>query len=163
MKFEGEHLLPGELGHFFVLLSFVASITATIAYFKSAGVANRVAKKSWLQYARAAFFIQTISVLTVFAIIFFISSNHYFEYLYVYKHASKELESKYLLACIWEGQEGSFLLWSIWHSVLGMILIWKSKKWEGHVMTVINFAQVFLALMILGLYFFGVRVGSSPF
>ncbi|MDQ6758141.1 MAG: cytochrome c biogenesis protein CcsA, partial [Bacteroidota bacterium] len=42
-------------------------------------------------------------------------------------------------------------------------LIWKSKKWEGHVMTVINFAQVFLALMILGLYFFGVRVGSSPF
>src|SRR6476646_9565699 len=32
MKFEGEHLLPGQVGHFFVLLAFVASVISTIAY-----------------------------------------------------------------------------------------------------------------------------------
>ena len=83
--------------------------------------------------------------------------------MYAYKHASIELEPKYLLACIWEGQEGSFLLWSIWHSILGIILIFKSKKFEAPVMTVISFAQVFLAFMLLGLYFGGVRIGSNPF
>ncbi len=163
MKFEGEHLLPGQIGQFFVLLAFVASLVSTIAYFKASRTEDPSRKLSWLKYARGAFFTQVISVLTVFAIIFFICSNHYFEYLYAYKHASKELESKYLLACIWEGQEGSFLLWTIWHSILGTILILKSKKWEAPVMTVISFAQVFLALMLLGLYFFKVRVGSSPF
>ena len=163
MTFEGEHLLPGQIGHFFVLLAFVASLISTIAYFKASRTEDPLQKISWLRYARGAFFTQVISVLTIFGIIFFICSNHYFEYLYAYKHASKELESKYLLACIWEGQEGSFLLWTIWHSILGTILIFKSKKWEAPIMTVISFAQVFLALMLLGLYFFGVRLGSNPF
>jgi cytochrome c-type biogenesis protein CcmF len=35
MDYTGEHLLPGLLGHFFVLLSLVASLVATFAYFKS--------------------------------------------------------------------------------------------------------------------------------
>jgi cytochrome c-type biogenesis protein CcmF len=223
MKFEGEHLLPGQIGHFFVLLAFVASVISTIAYgvssvseyrsrisgrlitgcllfgstvflrFLNLPVFNNpffyiwftvsiaalvigffliVVKSlsngqtnpaSWKKLARIAFFTQVISVLTIFGIIFFICYNHYFEYLYAYKHASKELESKYLLACIWEGQEGSFLLWTIWHSILGIILIFKSKKWETPIMTVISFAQVFLGLMILGLYFGDIRIGSNPF
>ena len=33
MKFEGEHLLAGQIGHLFVLLGFVAAILSTIAYF----------------------------------------------------------------------------------------------------------------------------------
>ncbi len=98
MKFEGEHLLPGQLGHFFVLLAFIASLVSTIAYFKASRTENSSDKNSWLRYARGAFFTQVISVLTIFGVIFFICSNHYFEYLYAYKHASKELESNYLLA-----------------------------------------------------------------
>ncbi len=163
MKFEGEHLLPGQIGQFFVLLAFVASIVSTIAYFKASKTENPLQKNSWLKYARACFLTQVISVLIIFSIIFFICYNHYFEYLYAYKHASKELESKYLLACVWEGQEGSFLLWSIWHSILGIVLIFKSKSFEAPVMTVISFAQVFLALMILGLYVGDIRIGSNPF
>jgi cytochrome c-type biogenesis protein CcmF len=73
------------------------------------------------------------------------------------------LEFKYLLASIWEGQEGGFLLWSIWHAVLGCILIFKSREWQAPVMSVICSAQFFLMLMILGIYFFGAKIGSSPF
>ena len=168
MQFEGEHLLPGQFGHFFVLLAFVASVIATISFFTAGRTADQALKLSWLRLARAAFFTQVGAVILVFATIFYICSHHYFEYLYAYKHASKELESKYLLACIWEGQEGSFLLWTIWHSVLGSIIIIKSRKpekaiWEVPVMTVICFAQFFLLLMILGIYFFGTRIGSNPF
>ena len=35
MTFENEHLLPGQVGHFFVLLAFVASIISAISYFKA--------------------------------------------------------------------------------------------------------------------------------
>jgi cytochrome c-type biogenesis protein CcmF len=163
MQFEGEHLLPGQIGHFFVLLAFVASIISTIAFFTAGRKTDLTEKRSWLRFARAAFITQLVSAVIIFATIFYICSNHYFEYMYAYKHASKELESKYLLACIWEGQEGSFLLWTIWHSILGIFIILRSKEWEAPVMTVISFAQVFLLMMLLGLYAGDVRLGSNPF
>ncbi|MGG9962896.1 cytochrome c biogenesis protein CcsA [Ferruginibacter sp. SUN106] len=168
MQFEGEHLFPGQIGHFFVVLAFVASIIATIAYFKASILKDITEKQSWIRFARIAFITQIVSAFVIFSVIFYICSHHYFEYMYAYKHASKELESKYLLACIWEGQEGSFLLWTIWHSIIGLFIIIKSKKpllqgWEAPVMTVISFAQFFLGMMILGIYFFGIRIGSSPF
>jgi cytochrome c-type biogenesis protein CcmF len=163
MTFENEHLLPGQVGHFFVLLAFVASIVSAISYFKATATKQETEKQSWIRFARGAFFIEVFSLLAVFATIYYICSNHYYEYLYVYKHASRELEPKYLLACIWEGQEGSFLLWALWHCVLGTTLIFTAKKREAPVMSIVNSAQVFLVLMLLGVYFFGTRIGSSPF
>lgn len=163
MTFENEHLLPGQVGHFFVLLAFVASIVSTISYFTASKAVIPDQKKSWTTFARGAFILEAFSLLVVFGSIFYICSHHYFEYLYAYKHASKELESKYLLACIWEGQEGSFLLWALWHCALGIVVIFTAKKREAPVMTIINAAQIFLVLMLLGLYIFNVRIGSSPF
>ena len=163
MKFEGEHLLPGQIGHFFVLLAFVASLISAISYFKASSITRENEKRSWILFARGAFFIQLFSVFTVFFIIYYICSHHYFEYLYAYKHASKELEPKYLLACIWEGQEGSFILWSLWHCVLGSILIFTGKKREAPILGVISLAQFVLLMMIVGIYIFDVRIGSSPF
>jgi cytochrome c-type biogenesis protein CcmF len=102
-------------------------------------------------------------VLLIFSAIFYICSNHYIEYLYAYKHTSKELEFKYLFASIWEDQSGSFLLWSIWHCIIGIILIRKSKDWEAPVMSIVSLAQLFLAMMIMGVYIFGTKIGNSPF
>src|SRR6478752_3487985 len=45
----------------------------------------------------------------------------------------------------------------------GLILIRKARNWEAPVMTVISFAQVCLATMIAGIYFFNWRMGSNPF
>jgi len=163
MKFEGEHLLPGQIGHFFVILSFIASLIATISFFNASRQVDVLQKNNWLKLARGAFFVHVAGVFIIFSIVFFICSNHYYEYMYAYKHASKELEPRYLLACIWEGQEGSFLLWAIWHSVLGIALMFRSKEWQAPVMTIVSLAQFFLFMMILGIYVFDVRIGNSLF
>jgi cytochrome c-type biogenesis protein CcmF len=164
MTFENEHLLPGQVGQFFIVLAFVSSLFSAISYFTASKIQlENNEKQKWIRFARTAFFIEAFSLITVFASIFYICSHHYFEYLYAYKHASKELEPKYLLACIWEGQEGSFLLWALWHCVLGTILIFTAKKREAPIMTIVNSAQFFLVMMILGIYIFNTRIGSSPF
>jgi cytochrome c-type biogenesis protein CcmF len=173
MEFIGEHLLPGKLGHFFLLLSLVSSIGATVCYFLSVQNSRTVgsslqdslnpASVQWKKLARLFFITEVISVFAIFSILFFIIYNHYFEYKYAWQHSSKSLETKYLLSCFWEGQEGSFLLWSIWHCVLGVLLIRKEKQWEGPVMTVISFAQVLLATMLLGVTLFDLQIGSNPF
>ena len=163
MQFEGEHLWIGQVGHIFVLIAFTASLLSTIAFFRAGRILDSVDKLSWLRFARISFLIQSVAVFIVFSSIFYICSHHYLEYLFGYKHTSKELEFKYLFASIWEDQSGSFLLWSIWHSVIGMFLIWKSKEWEAPVMTVVSLAQLFLAMMIMGVYIFGTKIGNSPF
>jgi cytochrome c-type biogenesis protein CcmF len=163
MKYIGEHLLPGQLGHFLIVLSLIASLVATIAYFKAANATTPQDHDSWKKLARAAFFIDAVSVLTVFGIIFFIIANHYHEYFYAWNHSDVTLKPKYLLSSIWEGQEGAFLLWTLWQSLLGIVLIKTSKKWEAPVMTVMSFAQFCLATLVLGVYVFDLKIGSSPF
>ncbi|HYM94006.1 MAG TPA: cytochrome c biogenesis protein CcsA [Chitinophagaceae bacterium] len=163
MGYIGEHPLPGQLGHFFVTLSLVASLVATFAYFKSARSAVEIDASYWKKLARSAFVIEVISVIAIFSILFFIIYNHYFEYRYAWQHTSRSLEVKYMLASFWEGQEGSFLLWTFWHCMLGLVLMGTAKKWEAPVMTVISFVQFCLATMIAGIYFFGWKMGSNPF
>jgi cytochrome c-type biogenesis protein CcmF len=163
MQYLGEHLLPGQAGHFFAILSLVASLIATIAYFKASRIQLENEKNGWIRMARVAFLVETISVLAMFGILYYIISNHLFEYKYAYNHSDRSLQMEYLLSCFWEGQEGSFMLWSFWHCVLGWVLIWRAKTWEAGVMTVMSFAQFALATMLLGVYIFGVKIGSSPF
>ncbi|HYH15002.1 MAG TPA: cytochrome c biogenesis protein CcsA, partial [Flavisolibacter sp.] len=163
MDFIGEHLLPGKLGHFFVLLSFVASLAATVSYYFSTTRLEESDKMRWRQLARIFFIAETVSVISIFAILFYIISNHLFEYKYAWQHSSKALEMKYLLSCFWEGQEGSFLLWSFWHCILGLVVIKKEKDWEAPVMAVVSFMQFCLATMIVGFTFFGQKIGSNPF
>jgi cytochrome c-type biogenesis protein CcmF len=163
MDYLGEQLLPGKLGHFFVLLSVVSSLVATLSYFLSTQSKNIETANDWKKLARLSFVTEVISVFAIFIILFYIISNHRFEYKYAWQHSSLSLEVKYLLACFWEGQEGSFLLWSIWHCIIGLILIKTAKKWEAPVMTVLSFAQLSLAAMIAGIYVFGERIGSDPF
>jgi cytochrome c-type biogenesis protein CcmF len=163
MDYIGEHLLPGQIGHLLVILSFVASIIATVAYFVSARASNPADEASWKKLGRTAFFIDVISVLGIFVILFSLIYNHRYEYQYVYKNSGNDLEPKYILSSLWSASEGSFILWTVWHAVLGVVLIFTSKKWEAPVMSVLSFAQVCLATMMLGIYFFGTKIGSSPF
>ncbi|MEO7446317.1 MAG: cytochrome c biogenesis protein CcsA [Ferruginibacter sp.] len=163
MEFIGENLLPGRIGHFLVILGFISAVIATVSFYFSSVQKDLTAAREWKLMARGAFLVQAISVFSIFALIFYICSHHLYEYMYAYKHASKELEPKYLLACIWEGQEGSFLLWAIWNAVLGGILMFKAREWDTRVMTVISLVQVFLLMMIVGIYVGDVRLGNSPF
>jgi cytochrome c-type biogenesis protein CcmF len=163
MDYFGEHLLPGKIGHFFVTLSFAASFVATVAYYKSASAKNIEDENNWKRLARTSFVVNCFSVFSIFAVVYYIISHHYFEYNYAWEHSNRSLPTQYLLACIWEAQEGSFLLWTIWQCVLGLLLIFKAKRWESPVMTVVSFGQLCLATMILGIYVSNVKIGINPF
>ncbi|MEO7394883.1 MAG: hypothetical protein ABIU11_08040, partial [Chitinophagaceae bacterium] len=68
MDYIGEHLLPGQIGHFFVVLSIVASLVATFSYFKSAQSPITDDAVYWKKLARYAFITEVFSVLAIFSI-----------------------------------------------------------------------------------------------
>lgn len=158
--FLDEHLWLGHLGHFLIITSFFAALLAVFAYFIAE---YRPDEKRWKRIARTSFIVHGVSVFGIFALLFTMILNHWFEYHYAWRHSSRELDMKYVISCFWEGQEGSFLLWTFWGVVLGIILIKRANNWENPVMTIIALTQTFLASMVLGIYVFGYKIGSNPF
>lgn len=163
IQFEGEHLLAGHIGQISVYTAFTFSLVAAIGFFISSFSKNSEAQKSWGQFARVAFYIHTAAIIGIIVSLYVIIQNHWFEYHYAWQHSSKALPMNYLLACFWEGQEGSFLVWMFWNSVLGIALILTLKQRQSQAMSVFSVVQVFLASMLLGLYVFGYKIGSTPF
>ncbi len=161
INYLNEHALPGILGNFFVVLSFIASLFATVAYFMSAKHTGE--NNPWKLPARIGFFVHGFSVFAIIGTLLYILTNHLYEYHYAWDHLNNAMPLKYVFSCLWEGQEGSFLLWTFWHVVLGFILMFRSKQWEPWVMTVLSLVQVFLASMLLGVFFGDFQFGSNPF
>lgn len=161
MEFIGEHTLIGNLGQAFISIAFAAILLAAFSFYKSAR--NEQLKAIWLPVARAAFYTHGLAVIGIISCMFIMIYNHYFEYQYVWQHSSLELPTHYMISCFWEGQEGSFLLWTFWNIILGSILMKTCKTWEPTVLTIVSVIQVFLVSMILGIYVFGIKLGSSPF
>lgn len=161
VQFAGEHLLPGKLGQFFIVLSFGSALLAAVSYYFA--TVKDLADNSWRNIGRVATWINTLAVVGIGSCLFYIIYNHLFEYHYAWAHSSKALPVYYIISSYWEGQEGSFWLWSFWQAVLANILIWKAKSWENSVLTVVMLSQAFLASMLLGVEILGARIGSSPF
>jgi cytochrome c-type biogenesis protein CcmF len=73
IEFIGEHLLPGKLGQFFIVLSFSSSLLAALSYYFH--TIKDKADNSWQKIARIAFSINLVSVVGVGACLFYIIYN----------------------------------------------------------------------------------------
>ncbi|MFN8712591.1 MAG: cytochrome c biogenesis protein CcsA [Bacteroidota bacterium] len=162
IDYAGEQPLWGIIGHGSVVLAFVTAIFSAIVNFLRTRP-NPLAEDQWRKPARIIYYTHFIAVAAIFATLFLMIWNHRFEYQYVWQHSKRDMAMNYILACLWEGQEGSTLLWLLWHAVIGFILVRTAKQWEAPVITVLSLVQVFLAMMLLGWYFGDIHVGSSPF
>ncbi|HTL81484.1 MAG TPA: cytochrome c biogenesis protein CcsA [Bacteroidia bacterium] len=159
--FQGENLLYGYAGHMFVVLAFVTAAFSVFLNFI----------RTYLQpihdnlrgAAKALTITHFLSVGGIFLTLLAMIINHRFEYQYVWQHSKSDMKINYVLACIWEGQEGSTLLWLFWHSVIALFIFKREKEFQAPVLTIISLAQLFLSMMLLGVWIGKVHIGSDPF
>ncbi len=159
------HYFIGNLGHLFVIASFVTALVTTFCYWRATNTRDLSLHQYWILNGRTGFILHSVFVLGIVIALFTIIYEHYFEYHYAYAHSSLHLPGQYMISCFWEGQEGSFLLWMFWQAVLGVVLIFTQRTWEAPVMTIFALVQTFIASMILGVVIPGLvlKIGSSPF
>ena len=162
IEYIGEHLWVGQIGHFAILLSFVAALFAAFSFYKSQKAEN----SGWLSMGRWGFLLHALSLFTIITTLLYAMYHKMYEYSYVQRQVSDELPIYYLFSSFWQGQEGSFILWMFWHVILGFILIRTSHKWEPFVLATLSGIQAFLMSMLMGIYIpftENQKIGSNPF
>jgi cytochrome c-type biogenesis protein CcmF len=166
IQFQGEWLWAGTLGNVLIALAFASALFSVFAWY-NAEKKTPEGFFSWQRAGRVSFWIHSLSIISIIALILFLLFNHRFEYYYVWQHSNKSMQMKYILSCLWEGQEGSFLLWMFWHVILGTVIMYSVKDWKAPVMFIVALVQVFLVSMIVGVVLefptFDYKIGSNPF
>jgi len=161
IQYIGEHLIPGDLGRFFVWFGFITAILATLLY---SLIFFRNDHRALIKRgARGFYILHSFSLVSVTVALYYIIFKHYFEYAYVWQYSSVELPVKYIISCFWAGQEGSFLVWALFQALIGMILLGIARKWESPVMMIFSLSQAFVTSMLLGVKLSGTAIGTSPF
>ncbi len=159
IQYVGEHLWIHYCGRLLVLLTFFSALFYLIAFLKN----FRDLSQSWKISLQYSFIVHISSVIGILLLIFFMMTQHYFEYQYVWAHVSDELPVKYILSAFWEGQEGSFLLWMFWNAILGLFFVRFKSRFDASIIMVILAVNMILSSMLLGIYIGDARIGSSPF
>ena len=162
IEYIGEHLWVGQIGHFAILLSFIAALFAAFSFYKSQKAEN----SGWLSMGRWGFIVHALSLFAIITTLLYAMYHKMYEYSYVQRQVSDELPIYYLFSSFWQGQEGSFILWMFWHVILGLILIRTAHKWEPFVLATLSGIQAFLMSMLMGIYIpftENQKIGSNPF
>src|SRR5690606_5031913 len=95
IAYVGENLLPGQIGQFFVILSFGAALLSSISYYFGTSAEG---DRSWLVIARTSFWLNVVAVVGIGSCLFYIIYNHLFEYHYAWAHSSRSLPTHYIIS-----------------------------------------------------------------
>ena len=159
----GEHLWPGNIGKFLLLLSFFMALFSGIVYSICTRLKLQDEISRFKKAGKLGFVIHAVTIILACSVLVFLIFNHYFEYSYVWKYSSVQMPFRYTIACFWAGQEGSFMLWAFWQALLGIVVLMTLRKADPYVMAIIAFAQAALLTSLLGIDLGFHRLGSSPF
>lgn len=133
-------------GQILIHLLFASALTATGLYaFALRG--NEFAAMLGRYFYRFT----AIGIVFAFLGILWLVFNHRFEYHYVWNYSSRELQSWFLFAAGYAGQEGSFMLWTLWVGLLGIVLsaFGRKKGIESEIMVFYSLILVFLLLLLV--------------
>jgi cytochrome c-type biogenesis protein CcmF len=107
--------------------------------------------KNTLNFARISYHSMVILVIFASTLLWYALLTHQYEYNYVFRYSNNALDTGFLLASFWGGQEGSFMLWLLLTAILGIVLqsyTSKRKDLEPQVMAVFTLATSFLLVMV---------------
>ena len=133
--------LPGAVA---LWVAFVSLAASTLLYVRS--LRGHHDARAW---ARQMYGLATVAILIAGAVLVYLIVTHDFRVHYVYSYSDLSLPTRYLVATLWAGQEGSFLLWLMWGMVVGLPLIRYAQHYEERTMVVYNMAQISLLLILL--------------
>lgn len=73
-------------------------------------------------FGKVGFWLGSLSLFGAFGCLAALFLGNQFQYEYIFSHSEAILATKYKVAAIWSGQQGSFLLWAVCSAIFGLIV-----------------------------------------
>lgn len=134
------------IGTIFLVIALAFSIMALVMYYLSFR-----GYKNTLNYARISYHGMVMLIIAASTMLWYTLLTHQYQFKYVFSYSNNSLDTGFLLASFWGGQEGSFMLWLLLTSIIGIILqsyTSKRKDLEPQVMIVFTLTTAFLLVMV---------------
>ncbi|MCH7515909.1 MAG: cytochrome c biogenesis protein CcsA, partial [Bacteroidetes bacterium] len=134
------------VGTILLVIALAFSIMALVMYYLSFK-----GYKNTLNYARISYHGMVMLIIAASTMLWYTLLTHQYQYKYVFSYSNNSLDTGFLLASFWGGQEGSFMLWLLLTSIIGIILqsyTSKRKDLEPQVMIVFSLKKLFLLVMV---------------
>ena len=94
MEYTGEHLLPGKFGHLFAVLSFVAALLSTFAYYQATQRRETAGAEGWRNLGRFGYLLHGIAIAGIIGSLFYILTGKMYEYQYAWSNVSDDLPNQ---------------------------------------------------------------------
>lgn len=134
------------VGTIFLVIALAFSILAMVMYYLSFK-----GYKNTLNYARISYHGMVIFVIAASTMLWYALLTHQYQYNYVFSYSNNSLDTGFLIASFWGGQQGSFMLWLLLTAIVGVALqsyTSRRKELEPQVMAVFTIATTFLLVMV---------------
>ena len=134
------------VGTIFLVIALAFSISAMVMYYLSFK-----GYKNTLNYARISYHGMVMFIIAASTLLWYALINHQYQYNYVFSYSNNSLDTGFLIASFWGGQQGSFMLWLLLTAIIGVVLqsyTSKRKELEPQVMAVFTIATSFLLVMV---------------
>ena len=135
-----------NFGQGLILFTSLTTLIAMIAY--APGV-RRAVGNPWLRVARPAVYVTALGLLASAGYLWYLILSHQYQYDYVFRYSSNDMQLRYIIASFWGGQEGTFLLWAVYGGLLAVFLRFKAKQYEAPVQFFYLGINLFLMFMMI--------------
>ncbi|MCS6790171.1 MAG: cytochrome c biogenesis protein CcsA [Bacteroidia bacterium] len=135
-----------EAGVALIALTWVSGLWGAVALWEA-----RRGEPFWERAGKVSWVLHLLALAGTLGLLLYMLLAHRFEYHYAWAHGSRLLPTAYVLAALWEGQEGSFLLWMFWHAVFSVGL-WLTRDSQRRSITAgLLLTNAYFATFLLGI------------
>ncbi|MBD3223129.1 MAG: hypothetical protein GF313_00255 [Caldithrix sp.] len=146
------------LGSFSIYIALLAALLSAIFYYSSTRIKDGSKSKQkkaneqvdfYRRLARKMYYVMTVMVGVASVYLWYLIFSHQFQFEYVYRYSSSDLNIGLLTSAFWAGQEGSFLFWTLMLAIMGLFLIRTARQFESWSMVFLNIVNIAFLLLLI--------------
>lgn len=138
------------LGSFSLLLAFILSVYAVLAFL----LGVKVKSSKWIESGQNTVFAITGLLTLAVLVLIYAFIVHNFQIQYVAEHSSKSLPIFYRISAFWAGQEGSLLLWGWLLAVFASLVLFQNRRRNRELVPYVLAIMMGISLFFLALLVF---------
>ncbi|MCK5125148.1 MAG: cytochrome c biogenesis protein CcsA [candidate division Zixibacteria bacterium] len=133
-----------NIGELLIALALACAVVSTFSYFLTIR-----GYKKYESLGQISYYYFTVIVLSASALLFYYFLSGDYSYKYVYDYSASQMNTFFLIAAFWGGQQGTYLLWLAFLALFGYFLLFRTEQYKTYSMFFYGIILIFFSTMLM--------------